>query len=674
MFRNRLTTAARRLSPVEFASLLLALSLCAGVAGAQPMSATAEHRNRIDVQDYTIKADISPNAQTISAQATVRFIPIDDKITGAVFELNNALNVSKVVDAQGKAIQAERSPADFTVRLSFDTPLPKGQPYTVTFYYDGRLTGEEESPVSGVKFAAIHPDFAYLLYPSRWFPVSGYTTDRFGADMQISVPMGYAVAGSGLDSHQPQGDKNQYEFKFERHSFPGDIAVVKDKPVNVDADGVRTAVYFRGDESAVAQQYGEETGKALTYFTSVYGLPPSAALTMVETEAGAPANYAAPGMIFLAPLTIGNRVNSKAVANTVGRQWWEELVSPSTRNHLWIENGMATYSELLWTEHTVGEGAMATQLKSEMVGALTEDTVPVIQSARLEDYSPELWALTGSKGASVIQMLRYMIGDDKFFQALKAFLKENTWKSVNTDDFRKAFETADGQDLGFFFIQWIESSGAPEFHLEYTVFRTEKGFRVMGKIAQDLDTFRMPVILKIETEGNPEQQKVEVMGTSSEFTVDTFGKPKKIVIDPDNKVLRYDADIKVAVAIRRGEQFFQLADFTGALREYEKALEVNKMSSLANFRIAEVYFNQGTFQEAANKFRAVLDGDLTPKWTEVWARINLGKIYDISGQRDRAVDQYNQAIRTKDDTAGAQEEAAKYLKAPYQRERRSDDR
>jgi aminopeptidase N len=395
----------------------------------------------------------------------------------------------------------------------------------------------------------------------------------------------------------------------------------------------------------------------------------------METEAGAPTGYAAPGMIFFAPATIGNRANSKAISNAVARQWWESLVSPTTRNHLWLENGMATYSELLWTEHSVGEGAMETQLHNEMVGALTEDTVPVIQAARLEDYSPELWALTGSKGASVLAMLRYVMGDEKFFAALKNFTQQNTWKSVNTDDFRKACEAAMGQDLGYFFIQWIESSGAPEFHLEYTVFRTEtpKGFRVMGKIAQDMDTFRMPVQLKIETEGNPEQQQVEVMGTSSEFTVQTFGKPTKIVIDPNNKVLRYDSNIRVAVAIRRGEQFFQLADFTGALREYQKALETNKMSSLANFRIAEVYFNQGTFQEAANKFRAVLDGDLTPKWTEVWARINLGKIYDVSGQRDRAVDQYNQALRTKDDTAGAQEEATKYLKTPYQRERRTDD-
>ena len=66
------------------------------------------------------------------------------------------------------------------------------------------------------------------------------------------------------------------------------------------------------------------------------------------------------------------------------------------------------------------------------------------------------------------------------------------------------------------------------------------------------------------------------------------------------------------------------------------------------------------------------NGDLEPKWTEVWAHINLGRIYDISGQRDRAVNEYNLAIRTKDNTQGAQEEAAKYLKAPYERQKRAE--
>jgi hypothetical protein len=300
------------------------------------------------------------------------------------------------------------------------------------------------------------------------------------------------------------------------------------------------------------------------------------------------------------------------------------------------------------------------------------DNVPIIQSARLEDYSPELWALTGSKGATVFGMLRYIVGDDKFFQILKAWAQQKAWKSADTDDFRKIAEDVSGMDLGYFFIQWIESSGAPEFKLEYTIFRTQKGFRVMGKISQDLDTFRMPVDLRIETEGNPEEKRVEVVGTSSEFSVDTFGKPKNVVIDPSNHVLRYSANVRVAVAIRRGEQYAELTEFPDALKEYQKALETNRGSSLAHYRIAEIYFLQNNYQPAANEFREALNGDLEPKWTEVWAHINLGKIFDITGQRDRAVNEYNLAIRTKDDTQGAQEEAGKYLKTPYERQRRSE--
>jgi tetratricopeptide (TPR) repeat protein len=78
------------------------------------------------------------------------------------------------------------------------------------------------------------------------------------------------------------------------------------------------------------------------------------------------------------------------------------------------------------------------------------------------------------------------------------------------------------------------------------------------------------------------------------------------------------------------------------------------------------------FQQAANDFREALNGDEEPKWTVVWAHINLGKIFDITGQRDRAVNEYNQAIRTKDDTQGAQEEASKYLKTPYERQKRPE--
>jgi aminopeptidase N len=266
-------------------------------------------------------------------------------------------------------------------------------------------------------------------------------------------------------------------------------------------------------------------------------------------------------------------------------------------------------------------------------------------------------------------MLRYVLGDEKFFKTLKAFATDYAWKSVLTENFRKTAEAVAGEDLSWFFIEWIESNGTPEFKLEYTVFRTMKGFRVTGKISQDMDTFRMPVDLKIETEGNPEEKRIEVIGTSSEFSVDTFGKPKNVSIDPNGRLLRMGNKVRVAVAIRKGEQFFEISEFTEALKEYQKALETERNNSLAHYRIAEVFFAQNSYQSAANEFRETLNGNLDPKWTEVWAHIGLGKIFDITGQRDRAVNEYTQGQRTRDNTQGAQDEIAKYIRAPYQRKK-----
>ncbi len=120
----------------------------------------------------------------------MHFLPLDDVATLS-FELNNSLSLDKVTDESGRQIPASRTQQDMSVRLSLPQPLPRGKLATLTFYYDGKLTGDEESPVFGIKFAAIHPDIAYLMYPARWFPVNDYTTDRFSSDITITVPVGY---------------------------------------------------------------------------------------------------------------------------------------------------------------------------------------------------------------------------------------------------------------------------------------------------------------------------------------------------------------------------------------------------------------------------------------------------------------------------------------------------
>jgi hypothetical protein len=623
---------------------------------------------RIDVDNYSIDAEINPRTQTLTANVKVRFIPLDSDVSSASFELNNAFNVSRVVDDSGRQIPASRSNQDFSVRLSFPAPLAKGKPATVTFSYDGRLTGQEESPIYGIKFGAIENDFAYLMYPSRWFPVSGYSVDRFTSDLRITVPSGYQVIASGLSTSKPAGGKTAFSFQYTKPSFPGSIAVVQGDPVKVNSEGVTTSIYFRQKQS-MANTYGEETGKVMTFLSSLYGLAPQANLTLVETEDGTPNGFSAPGIIFLSPRAIGNQFAGRLMANQLARQWWETLDSPINRDHLWLENGNARFAELLWDEHANGPAALEQDLHDTYVEAMTVDNPPLIQAGRLEDYSPEYWALTAGKGAAVLNMLRSVIGADNFNKLMSSFPQKYGWQSVSTVEFRKMAEEISGQNLQYFFVQWLESSGAPEFKMDYTVFRTQKGFRVMGKITQDLDTFQMPVDLKIETEGNPETKRIDVVGTSSEFTVDTFGKPKTITIDPAGSVLRWSPSMRVAVAIKRGEQFAAIGEFGDALKEYQKAIEVNHGSSLAHYRVAEVFFLQNNFQSAANEYREAINGDEEPKWTKVWAHIKLGNIFDVSGQRERAVNEYNQAIRTKDDTQGAQDEAAKYLKQPYERKR-----
>ncbi len=637
--------------------LLLALGTCVWAQ---------DKRSRIEVHKYTIDADINPRTQSIVATAKINFTPLENA-NDAVFELNNALSVSKAVDSKGQTLQTSRNAQDFTFKVSSPNGFQKNQPCEISVTYDGKLTGNEDSPVPGIKFGALHPDFGYLLYPARWFPVSGYTVNRFAADLHITTPAGYSVIASGdLKTDRASNGGTIYSYHYDKASFPGSIAIEKSDPTRVSSQGISTQVFFRDHEASDAQAYGDEVGKIMTFLTSEYGLAPQVNLALIETEDGAVNGYSAPGIVFLAPGSISNHVNTRVLANQLSRQWWGVLVSPANRNQLWLLNGPARFSELLYQEHTAGPGAMESDLKATYVEALTVKDPPVLQAARLEDYSPEYWALTAAKGAAILNMLRNVVGDANFKKGLHAFMDKYSWQAVNSEDFRKIMEQASDQDLRYFFIQWLESSGSPEFKLEYTVLRTQQGFRVVGKINQDLDTFRMPVDLRIETEGNPEDKKIEVTGTSSEFSVDTFGKPRKLTLDPNHVLLRLDPSMQIAVAIKRGEEYFEINDYQNALKEYQKALEVNRNSSLAHYRIGELFFKQNNFQSAANEFRAAINGDLDPKWTEVWSHVNLGKIFDVTGQRDRAVNEYKQAIRTHDNTAGAQEEAARYSTKPYE--------
>jgi aminopeptidase N len=661
------SSTTRTLFPRGFGSLRTKVLILSLLGLACPHVFAAE-RSNINITGYVIDAKLDPAAHTLKATARVTFTATDTTST-AVFELHNALKVDSVVDAQNHPLSGERG-ANATISVALSSPMNKGASTTCTFVYEGTLSGDEESPVEGLKVASIGDPISYLLYAGRWFPMTGYLTDRFTAEIHVEIPAGYRVVGSGsTGSPRSASGGTEFSFNWTKPSFPGTIIAGKFNEPMVVAGSPNVRVYLTDAHKQSGPEYAQTANKEFDFFGETFGEGPSRLLNVVELPDDTLPAYWAPEIAAVAGARISDRNNFRLLANTMAHQWWGCVVSPATLNDAWITNGMSRYGELMYVERVSGATALQTGVIDISASALAYDTIPLTSAGRLDPFTPQFQSMTLDKGGMIFHMLRWEIGDENFTKTLRAIITQYADKPIRTRDVEKVAEQQSQQQLTAFFAQWLDGTGAPQFQDKYTVYRlgNNKGFRTIGEIGQDLDLFNMPVELRVETEGKTEVKRVDVVGTNSQYVVDTFGRPRHIAIDPDNWVLKNTPDLQVRIAILRGQQLVAAGDTPGALAEYQKALTANPNSSLANYRIGEVLFNQRNYQAAANAYRDALRGDDEPKWTEVWSHIALGKIFDVTGQRDRAVNEYRQAVQTNDNSQGAVNEARKYLQQPYKR-------
>ena len=656
----------------------LQFGLCILLLLASLPSWSAE-KTRLRVDDYQIDAELTPHTHKISAKTKVKFTALDD-LSVATFELNNALRLTKVTDANGKTLSAERVTQDSTVRIPLTAGLTKDSSTTMSFEYEGILDSADESPVQGLKLSSIGDDTSYLLYAGRWFPVNGYGLNRFTSTINITIPAHMIAIGSGTMSvadaapaKKTAGGLEQKTFTFvsDKPSFPGTIIAGIFQETKSDDAGVDLHVYFKPSHQKLAPEYSATALKEFTYYISTFGPLSSPTLRVVELPDDTVPTAWAPQLAAIASRTVTEKVNYRLLANTIAHQWWGCSVSPATKDDWWITDGFSRYSEAMYVEQAAGTMGMEEAVKDMSVGALAYDTVPLSSANKLDVFSPEFQTLVTDKGAMILHMLRWVVGDVNYYKIMRSFATQYAGKSASVEQFRALSEQAYGQQLVWFFTQWLDSTGAPEFKTKYTVYRlgNNKGFRVVGEIGQDLDLFRMPVDLKIDTDGKTEEKRIDVVGTNSAFSIETFGKPRRIVVDPDDKVLKNSSEVRMRASITRGQALVQQGDLAGALAEFNKALEANKNSSLAHYRVADVFFLQRNYQSAANAYRECLNGDGEPRWTEVWSHIQLGKIFDITGQRERAVNEYRQALQTNDNTQGAEDEARRYIQKPYEQQK-----
>jgi aminopeptidase N len=654
---------------------------------ARPVVAQVPRAPALLAQHYDVTATLDPITQSLSAVAKVEFKAQD--VTSAVrVELHPNLNVSDVRSAEGKTLGFERdtqNPLNLIVNLP--TPVAPGSKITLTFSYAGPLANEENSPVPGVRAAAITRDGAYLLLPARWFPLTNFPSNRYTATFRLNVPESFAVAGTGKASaptptrgkNAVEGNRLLYTFECDTPAPNGSFVAGNLQLNPKQAEGISVNVYAPREASGDAQKFADSVARSTTMFSDMFGPLPRPEFTIAQLPDGTLRDFAGPGLLLLSKRLWDPRGSDRTIARLVASQWWGNAVLPATPGDVWISDGLARYSEALYAEQNAGKEAGLKAVDEFAVGALMyEDAAPIAQAARLAPYSSDYRSVVMNKGAMIFHMVRAQMGDVAFKSLLHDFYVKYAEGSASIENFEALAQqhaqaaAKPGEappDLRGFFAQWLNSTGVPDFTIEYVVYRTHQGFRVVGKIKQPLDTFRMPVELRIDTEGNPEIKTLDVVGTESEFTVETFGRPKPggIKIDPNNVILKGSSSLRARAAIARGEELAEQGRYYDAIGQYQRALSIQPNRPLANFRMGEAFFYQKNYQAAANAFREALQTvpEAPEKWTEVWGHIYLGKIFDLLGQRARAVNEYSKAKQTNDDTGGAQQIAEQFLKKPY---------
>jgi tetratricopeptide (TPR) repeat protein len=361
-------------------------------------------------------------------------------------------------------------------------------------------------------------------------------------------------------------------------------------------------------------------------------------------------------------------VPEEKIQREIAYQWWGQTVGLKSFDDAWLSQGLAEWSAFAFRETMLSAGGLDAAQREQQERALTfEQTASIARApSALDDQSAAYQSIVFYKGSMIFRMLRETIGREKFEQLLATFAQTYRGKNASIDDFEQMATRVSQQNLRYFFAQWVEGTGVPEFTVDYQIIRTRSGdFRTRGTVKQNLESLRMPVDLLLRAEGDNQQKTVRIEGRSEDFDFESNGQPIEVIVDPDNKILRMSEDLRVSIIARRGIEQMKEGIYAEAQQQFEAALKLDRSNSWVYYNLGLLFLEQRNWQLALDNLEASLIGNLKPAWIEVWAHIKRGNAYDARGDRNRAVAEYNKAVQSGIDYDNAQAAAKKYLASPY---------
>ena len=660
-----------------FLLLTILASLAVSAAAQQP--APAQGGLRFDVTNYRIEAQLIPDTHMLRAGADITLVPLE-ATRSLVFELNGSLKVESI-ERNGKALTGFVQDAvgvgslGPSVRVDLGEVVPANQPTTLRFRWSGALQSPEGGPLATKRVAYIGPEGSYLMYASRWFPFHDYAADRATSDITIIVPAGLQVAGTSDEpvSAQPQQKDGASRFRFV-HRQPvlvGNFAAAQYINRNLRFGKYEIQFYAKPGSEGRINSYAEKMGHVLEFYAKQYGAPLMGnRLVVVQVDDDSLDTYSGPGIIFLASKVFDSSrpMPEEKLEREVAYQWWGQTVGLKSFDDAWLSQGLAEWSAFAFRESNLSGGALEAAQREQQERALTfEQTASIARApSALDDQSAAYQSIVFHKGAMVFRMLRETMGKEKFDRLLRKFLEDYRGKNASIDEFERLASQVNVEPMRYFFAQWVEGTGVPEFTVDYQIIRTRAGkFRTRGTVKQTLDTLRMPVQLMLRAEGDNQTTTTQIEGKSEDFDFESNGVPIEVIVDPNYKILRISDELRVSIIARRGIEQMKEGLYAEAQQQFEAALKLDRSNSWVYYNLGLLYLEQRNWQLALDNFEASLNGTLKPTWIEVWARIKKGNAYDAKGNRERAVFEYNKAVQSGINYDDALAVAKKFLTTPY---------
>jgi aminopeptidase N len=348
-----------------------------------------------------------------------------------------------------------------------------------------------ENPRRGLYF--ISPDEYYPNKPVQvwtqgededsrfWFPCFDYPGQLATSEIRVRVPKQFlAISNGGLVSAEEVGEDKIYHWS-QKQAHPtylmtlavGDFAEMEDK-----WHGIPVTYYVEKGREADGLRSMGKTPRAIEFFSQKFGYPypyPKYAQVCVDDFIfGGMENTSTTLLTDRCLLderaALDNRNTESLVVHELAHQWFGDLVVIKHWSHAWIKEGMATYSEVLWTESEYGKDDAAYYLLGEARNYIDEDSsryrrpiVTHVYREAIELYDRHLY----EKGACVYHMIRTILGDELFEKAIHTFVRDNAHKTVETVDLLRAIEKATGYNLMFLFDQYVFRGGHPDYKVAY---------------------------------------------------------------------------------------------------------------------------------------------------------------------------------------------------------------